>query len=148
MSDVSRFWAKVEKGPGCWIWTAARRNGYGRFKVGPRKVTAHRFSWALVHGEPPAHLDVCHRCDNPPCVRPEHLFLGTRSENCLDMTSKGRRRSYAGQGNPNSKLSAAQVEELRALYAGGGWYQYELAERFGVTQAQVSAIWRRKEWAA
>ncbi len=90
-----RFWRYVERTDGCWLWRGTRdRHGYGRFFVtkrgGPRQVFAHRFSYALHHGSIAAGLAVCHHCDTPECVRPEHLFLATQAENLRDMWAKGR----------------------------------------------------------
>jgi len=89
-----RFWARVDRDPdGCWEWTGARWvEGYGRLSlgpgVGPKK--AHRLSWELHYGAIPDGLDVLHRCDNPPCVRPDHLFVGTQADNMRDARAKHR----------------------------------------------------------
>jgi len=90
---VARFWAKVEKTEGCWLWRGAARRGYGAFS--PQHGTtrpAHRVAWELANSAPiPDGLCVLHRCDNPPCVRPDHLFLGTKKDNAQDAIRKGRR---------------------------------------------------------
>ena len=83
-----RFWDKVKKTPACWVWAGVTfRNGYGQFG---RHSLAHRIAWELMYGPIPAGLCVLHRCDNPPCVRPDHLFLGTVADNNHDMCAKGR----------------------------------------------------------
>ena len=95
-----RFWAKVDKESpnGCWEWTAGLNGaGYGQFTMWPASpVRAHRFSWELRHGPIPDGLCALHRCDNRPCVNPDHLFLGTRGDNIRDCFSKGRGNPYPG----------------------------------------------------
>jgi HNH endonuclease len=86
-----RFFAKVDKSDDCWVWTGARwSRGYGQLRGDGRRLLAHRVAWQLVNGPIPDGLQVCHRCDNPPCVRPDHLFLGSASINALDRDNKGR----------------------------------------------------------
>jgi hypothetical protein len=90
--DLNRFWGYVRMGDGCWEWTGATQGGYGAFHLRSRVIRSSRFSWMIHRGEIPAGMVVCHRCDNPPCVRPDHLFLGDHTENAIDSLSKGRGR--------------------------------------------------------
>jgi hypothetical protein len=107
---TDRFWEKVDRSGECWVWIGGRRpNGYGAFYVGRRKVGAHRVSYQLAFGVDPGDLDVLHRCDNPPCVRPDHLWLGTPVDNALDARAKGRLPGpWRGK-----KLSPLHVEHMR-----------------------------------
>jgi hypothetical protein len=91
LSMTERFWAYVQKTASCWVWTGTQSdNGYGRIWGKGRHIKAHRFSWELHNGPIPEGMHVCHKCDTPACVNPEHLFLGTASDNMRDMVAKGR----------------------------------------------------------
>jgi len=142
-----RFWEKVEKGSGCWRWTACV-DGYGYGVIGKdssgRLAKAHRVSWELRHGEIPQGMLVCHHCDNPPCVRPGHLFLGTNKDNMQDSAKKGR--TMCGSKNGNSALTEVAVAQIRALYDPKGATQRILAKKFGVSESNIRSILRRRTW--
>lgn len=137
-----RFWAKVEKSKSCWIWTAGTIDGYGQFSF-PAGQRAHRYSWELHNGPVPERLCVLHRCDNPPCVNPDHLFLGTREENLEDMTAKGRRAR--GSVNGNSKLTEKKVVKIKKLLSLGVKYK-DIAEQFGVAEITIYRISSKLSW--
>lgn len=148
-AEVSRFMAFVEKTDGCWLWHGSRRpKGYGIFWFRGERTGAHRASHALFVGPVVDGLDVCHRCDNPRCVRPDHLFLGTRSENLRDAVEKGRMRhpDTRGQRNGNSRLTLTVVTTIRERRANGERLA-PLAEEFGVSQSTISNIARGLTWA-
>lgn len=141
-SPEERFWGSVEKSDGCWNWKGALnhvRGGYGCFNTGSgrRMVGAHRFSWQLHHGPIPNGLFVLHRCDNPSCVRPEHLFLGTHEENMADMVAKGR--GQRGERQHMAKLTESDVREIRSAASRGENYG-AIAKRFGVCRGNISQI--------
>ena len=126
-----------ELGP-CWLWTYhVNADGYAQTRIQGKSVMAHRLSWQLANGSSPADKYVCHKCDNPRCVNPTHLFLGTQQDNMDDMVAKGRyvAPSAAGAGplNGAAKLTSAEAREIRKLYAARGLPQEKVAERFGVT---------------
>lgn len=134
------FWDKVSIWETCWEWTGSlKENGYGSFKSGSKAWNAHRFAYTFAYGEIPDGSLVCHRCDNPSCVRPAHLFLGTARENTMDMVSKGRWAKpprLTGESHAGAKLSSAQVAKIRELSSSVSGV--ELAKMFGVTPASVS----------
>lgn len=140
-----RFWAKVDKdGPThpvygrCWIWTACRtKAGYGQLAVAGERVYTHRFCYELVHGGIPEGLDVCHRCDNPACVNPDHLFVGTASQNSADMVSKSRQSK--GEHRWMHRLTREIVIELRRRHKRGvkGCGYIALSREFGLSHSSV-----------
>ena len=154
MADpIVRFFSHVQKTDTCWIWTSATTGfGYGTFATfKPNKThKAHRYSWEMVHGKIPAGMCVCHKCDNPICVNPEHLFLGTRSENNKDMHDKGRCAkntwTKSGEENPTSKLTNEKVLAIREMYSAGNTTMQKVGEVFGITAAHVCNIVRRISW--
>lgn len=126
---------------GCQVWVGPRqRNGYGLVWCRDRQRLAHRVAFEAKHGAIPDGLCVLHRCDNPPCVNPDHLFLGTKLDNARDAMRKGR--TLRGQDNGNAKLSASAVRQIRAVYAAGGGSQRALAAKFCVSQSQIGKIVR------
>ena len=137
-----RFWAKVDTSGDCWTWTGSiRTTGYGQFGTpdGPRQ--AHRIAWCLARGPIPDGLQVCHRCDNRLCVRPDHLFLGTQADNMRDMIRKGR--AAVRERHPMARLSRAQAESIRADTR----TQQQIADEYGISQTHVGKIKRGLVWA-
>lgn len=121
-TDAARFWAKVEKTENCWWWIAGRTpGGYGQFQMDGRPHPAHRVAWMLTNGRPiPAGLHVLHACDNPPCVRPEHLRLGTVADNMADKAAHGRvnkqpRVVPSAPYRPGASATITQAAELLGL---------------------------------
>lgn len=127
-----RFWEKVTKTDTCWVWNAAtNRGGYGQFRSGSEiGILAHRFSWSIHFGGIPNGLFVCHKCDNPPCVNPDHLFLGTHDDNIADAASK--KRMAHGENSGPAKLRDYDVMKMREIRESGATYA-EIATRFGVS---------------
>ena len=150
---AERFWAKVpvEEG-GCWEWLGGRDlAGYGRIRLGPKargEAKAHRVAWEITHGTIPDGMCVCHRCDNPPCVRPNHLFLGTIGDNNRDMHAKGRatRRRARGADHGNAVLTESLVLELRARKANGETFD-SLAATTKINRATIVAAVSGHNWA-
>lgn len=156
MKVEERFWPKVMKPldwSACWTWNGAQRRtgpspGYGTFKLRSYEtVRAHRVSYALYYGHSPGDLFVCHRCDNPRCVNPSHLFLGTCQDNSADMVAKGRgaKRDQKGERNGAAKLTEAKVEVIRRCIIQGE-SNTTIARRFGVSHQLISRIRRGRSW--
>lgn len=157
MSSLSsleeRFWAKVNKADGiekCWEWIAYKdTKGYGHFHKAGRggMAKAHRVSYEISVGPIPAGLLVCHKCDNPSCVNPWHLFLGTDKDNSDDKMKKGRFKKVYPQGekNGNAKLTETQIKQIRARLATGET-QSLIAADYGVSGTTISRINRAVRW--
>ncbi len=152
-NEHTRFWRKVVKGQtanACWLWTGAVDNyGYGVFSLSRSRqlIKAHRYAFTNAKG-PPGNLCVLHNCptgDNPRCVNPEHLFLGTRADNNRDKLLKGRQ--VAGEKHGQSKLTDEKVRVIRER-AAAGQRQKDIAADMGVTRQAVSLVLRGKRWQA
>lgn len=148
-SDIERFWSRVNKTESCWEWTAGRFRptygpGYGAFVCTGKTWRAHRWAWQTFVGPIPAGLSVLHHCDNPICVRPDHLFLGDHKANMADRDAKGRQ--VRGDRASFRKVSAEQVNEIRRLCRAGELTQQQIGDRFGIDQTTVSLAATGKNW--
>lgn len=141
-----RFMGYVDVGDAgaCWLWTAGRaRNGYGKFKLHGRTLGAHRLMYLLYYGNLPDNSQVCHTCDNRPCVNPKHLFLGTCRDNMKDKVSKHRQARGGTNGRSVfDETTAAEIKTLRRA----GWKLTELAARFGVNASSISHLCIGRKW--
>jgi hypothetical protein len=153
---ASAIEARYEPEPmsGCWLWIAGRNAcGYGCIAHAKRvwglsESLAHRISWLVHRGPIPARLRVLHRCDNPPCVNPAHLFLGTQQDNISDMVAKRRHRSSKpGERNGRARLTTERVNAIRAAHAAGR-LQIHLAAEYGVGVSTINRVVRRLNWVA
>ena len=140
--EPKRFWSKVDVGEAdeCWEWLACKRRGYDVFRIHYKLWKAHRVAWILTYGPIPKGLCVLHKCDNPGCCNPYHLFLGSQKENIQDASRKGRLRKAL------TKEEVLEIWELPATGMWKPWKRQELADKFDVTRATISAILRRKNW--
>lgn len=146
---IHRLLSQVEPHPvGCWLWTGpTSHNGYGKLSGcrsrGFKRMTfAHRLSYMIFRGPIPKGMEVCHRCDNPPCVRPDHLWLGTHTDNMRDAKRKGRMRR--GEGSPHARLTDAAVREIRRRYPAE--MQKDIAADLGVAPRTVRSVLRGEAW--
>ena len=151
---LDRFCEKISEptGRGCLLWNASSDpSGYGLFYLDGKLERAHRVGYKLFYGSFPDQ-NACHTCDIRLCVNPLHLFDGSQGDNMRDMVRKGRHGTVNDSGlnvgvrNPRSKLSSAQVAEIRSLYTDGTFTQGQLVQMFGVSQTQISRIVRRELW--
>lgn len=153
--DVAlRFWRKVLVTDECWTWLArVNDRGYGQIRNGASMWLAHRVSWVLHFGPIPGDLHVLHHCDNPPCVRPDHLWTGTDADNCADKVRKGRQHTgpypmrdvCKGERHYLAKLAANDVCDIRAKVAAGST-QTALATEHGVSVSTIAQLVHRRSW--
>jgi hypothetical protein len=145
-----RFWSKVQKTDGCWLWTGAKNSwGYGQMSAMHGERIASRVSWVLANGPIPDGQEVCHSCDNPPCVRPDHLFLGTTLENAQDRSRKNRTdrvTEQRGEQHHKARLTNAIVVIIRQQ-ARDGLTHEQIAALHGVSKSTVQGVVSRRNWA-
>lgn len=147
-----RFWEKVivKGADDCWEWQAKRdKDGYGEFAISHgNNHKAHRVSWLLSRGKPAGKLWVLHKCDNPPCVNPNHLFLGTATDNNRDASAKGRSRggSRKGEDNHSHRLTNQDILDIRNKYASGKYTTIRLAEEYRTSSGGIHNILTGKNW--
>lgn len=148
-SDINRFWKYVVKTDKCWLWKGClQQKGYGTIMIGDERHSVHRFSWTLHKGKIPKGLFVCHHCDIPNCVNPEHLFLGDNGDNMRDASKKGRLArnpaSYRGERNHRTKLTEVIVREIRSLNK--IMSHKNIGEKFGLSTSGVKHIIHGRCW--
>lgn len=145
----TKFWKRVIKTDGCWLWTGAITTfGYGHIHLGMGKFRdAHRVSWGLHNGDVPEGLSVLHHCDNPPCTRPDHLFVGTQADNVEDMDRKGRRVNAQpiGEKHWKSRVTENDILTMRHLRSAGVPIS-KLAEQFKMSYRNAWVIVTRRGW--
>lgn len=143
---------EYDEASGCWEWIGSKRCGYGRMIIGSRKdgtrrsASAHRVSYELTYGEIPDGMEVCHKCDNPCCVNPNHLFLGTRQDNIDDRERKGRNIVFTGEENTRSKLTKKIVKDARWERAYKGTSFQKLADKYGVSKKTMMRAIKGDTW--
>ncbi len=145
-ADIDRFWSHVDKSGDCWNWKAHKdKRGYGNFSFKNKPHRAARVSWFLTNGEA-GKLLVCHKCDNPSCVNPAHLFLGTSKENTADGIVKGR-INVVGSKNPFAKLTEQQVREIKDKFVPHHYKVKTLAKEYDVGIGTIESIIYGQRWA-
>lgn len=142
-SQEKRLWSKVSKTGPCWLWNGHRSSkGYGKTHFCGKMILTHRLSWVLFNGPMPSGLFVLHRCDNPPCVNPKHLFLGTALDNARDCVLKNRHAKGSTSGR--RKLEESDIYDIRRRYV--YWSGGMLAREYNVSPSLIRRIARREIW--
>ena len=149
---MERFWSQVDKSGDCWEWLACKNaGGYGTFGLDRKSLLAHRLAYTLEVGEIPGGVILRHNCDNPGCVNPCHLSLGTRKDNADDMVKRGRSKACGGdadqwgENNPQAKLTELDIKFIR-YWLSRGHSQTSVADAFGVSQSNISMINTGRRW--
>ena len=151
--ETDIFWTRVGRTPQCWEWQGGHiTNGYGLMYFQGQRQLAHRISWQIHFGAIPVGRCICHACDNPSCVRPDHLFVGTHKDNMNDMHRKGRAGDHEwwkrpGRRHHKAKLDTVQAGEIRRLYSTTDATQRDLAAKFGVSQSAIYHILKNLSYA-
>ena len=149
-AEVLRMKTEPELNSGCLLWSGGTTvDGYGEMSVYGRSRRAHRVSYELHHGPIPPGMMICHRCDTPQCVNPDHLYAGTDATNTADRERRGRSNHPRGEAHGRAKLTSEQVAEIRALCSEPGRPTREsLAARYGVSRSLISQIDLGQTWAS
>ncbi|TSA41005.1 MAG: HNH endonuclease [Verrucomicrobiales bacterium] len=143
--QIDSFWSRVKKTDDCWIFSGGKKGrGYGQHRFQGQSQSAHRVSFQLCKGEIPKGILVCHTCDNPPCVNPDHLFLGTGKDNAQDMLKKGRENKEKGSKRYCSKLTEETCLQLKRLLP--SMTDVQLSKRFGISRMAVWFIRNGLRW--
>lgn len=146
--DLSFFWANVHKARSCWNWTgySKRKGWHGTITVSGTDWQAHRLSWHIHNGHIPRGAFVLHKCDNPLCVNPAHLFLGSQADNCWDMLRKGRQvaPTRTDGNHPKARIAPQHLRVVREMYT-AGFTQREIGRMFGVSDVAISQILRKEK---
>ena len=145
MPTEDRLLSHVQKNSisGCWEWTGPKHHGYGKTSYGSRtdgtrrNVFAHRLAYQIWVGEIPEGYEVCHKCDNPCCINPNHLFTGTRQDNIADRERKGRNVIFVDEEQPRAKLTKKAVKDARWEHMYRGTSFQKLADKYGVTKKTI-----------
>ncbi len=146
--QINKFWDGINilDKDSCWAWKrSVNKDGYGRTGVSGQDLIAHRVAYFLHYNENPMQLAVCHKCDNPICCNPYHLFLGTNKENTLDSVKKGRKP--IGEKHKMAKLTEEQVSKIKEMYLTGNYHHPDLAKLFSISKRQIGRILRGEVWA-
>jgi hypothetical protein len=146
-SNPETFWNNVDKTGSCWTWRGAtQKDGYGILTYQRKFYLAHRLSYLLAHGIVPDGLNICHTCDNPVCVNPDHLFAGTQLDNVRDMINKSRQVNLKGSSHGMAKLTEAQVSAIRAEYVPYVVTSRHLSDKYCITVSSVKSVLQHRQW--
>jgi hypothetical protein len=145
-TSEEKFWNQVDVGKNgaCWIWKGKKEQGYGKIYFKGKRRFAHRVAWELTNGSIPEGLLVLHSCDEPACVNPAHLWLGTQADNMKDMREKGR--DVHGEQSPHSRLTEEQVKEILRIHGEGKLNMKEISKLVDVHYNTVRRIINREDW--